>query len=192
MYTHLNRIVSANKILQFVIKYTNNRCDICNVDPRSVAKLGAFILLNFSFCIIASKCRNIQARSVRLHEGNWPIKLIIRSGLRYWLTDTTISSNWPDRSVVRIGSGNSLQGNLFLNFQIVLNYQLVWFTLKIVSIDYMPLKFQNHQTILIPCCCKAFLVVVALFSPHQLCKFVHWLNQIPEDNQYNHVRQAVN
>lgn len=107
--TYLCNVVSPNKLAQWHSIATNSRCDICNVGLNNIAKLCAFILLNFSFCITESRWISIHASSVLFAVGSWLMRFCSsRSCCVTWGKDAA-SSNRVVKSVVKIGSGSSLK-----------------------------------------------------------------------------------
>lgn len=109
--TYFVKVTPGNSTEQWLNMVTSNRCDIWSVGPNSIANVCIFILLIFSFLIIESKCNNSHINNVRLQLGNWLIKTPNSWICTVWeaIGPVAISSKRGSRSVVKSGSGNSLQ-----------------------------------------------------------------------------------
>lgn len=115
--TYFVKTTPGNNTEQWLNIVTSKRWDIWSVGPNSIAKVCIFILLVFSFLIIASKCSSNHMSNVRLQLGSWQI-----SEFSSWICavcDATCpvaaSSKRGSRSVVKSGSGSSLREKKYRN-----------------------------------------------------------------------------
>lgn len=161
----------------------SKRCDICNVGPSNIAKFGALILFDFSCWVTAFKWVTIQDSNVLLVVGSWLMRF--DSSRSCWPTgiDAT-SSNRVVKSVVKMGSGSSLQKMIiFFDSVVPMNFfQLTW---EIISEVNMRSWHHNRSNCLTPCCCKSFSNVELSFWLHPLYKFDRSINHAPVDSRYN-------
>lgn len=172
-------MVSLNKLWQWHNMAINKRWDICNVGLSNIAKLCAFILFVFSFCVTECRCIIIHDSSVLFAVGSWLMRLwSSRSWGPTWGNEAA-SSNRVVRSVVKIGSGSSLrrktnQTNVVCHFVIPCSLTSgFFFTWKIILWVHNRLEHQNLRCKQSLCCCKWFSNVELLSWLHQLCKFDH-------------------